>query len=70
MKDKKFYQAKIQLRSEDEKGRVKKHIEYYLVEAVSVTDVEVIINEEFKNEYDFELKSVQETRYIEVLSAA
>ena len=67
--DRKFYQAKVQLQIENDKGQIKKHMEYYLVEAVSVTDVEVIINEEFKMESNFELKSVLETKYVEVLSA-
>ena len=71
MGSKKFYQVKVHVVFEDDNGKQKKNAEYYLVEAVSVTDAEVITNEEFKNSsVEFEVKSVNETKYVEVLSAA
>ena len=36
-----YYIAKVNVHHEDDKGRVKKVVEQYLVDAVSVTDAEV-----------------------------
>ena len=70
MGSQKFYAVKVHVVFEDDNGKPKKQVEYYLVEAVSVTDAEVITNEEFKSFVgEFEVKSVNETRFVEVLSA-
>lgn len=70
MGSKKFYQVKVHVIFEDDNGKQKKNTEYYLVEAVSVTDAEVITNEEFRNtNVEFEVKSVNETRIVNVLAA-
>jgi len=70
MNSKKFYAVKVSVRTEDDNGKMKKQMEYYLVEAVSVTDAEAITHSEFKNTVvDFEVKSVTETKFVEVLSA-
>jgi hypothetical protein len=71
MGSKKFYAVKVHVIFDDDNGKPKKQVEYYLVEAVSVTDAEVIINEEFRTFVgEFEVKSVNETNFVEVLSAA
>jgi len=71
MGSKKFYAVKVYVVFDDDNGKPKKQVEYYLVEAVSVTDAEVITNEEFKGfSGEFEVKSVNETKFVEVLSAA
>jgi hypothetical protein len=41
-----YYNVKVKLSYEDDKGRVKSKTEAYLVKAESVTDAEVIVNEE------------------------
>ncbi len=65
-----FYTAKVQLEIESDKGKTKKVTESYLVDAVSVTDAETIVYEEFKNEtLPFTVKSVTESRIVKVLPA-
>ena len=64
------YNVKVKLSYEDDKGRVKSKTEAYLVKAESVTDAEVIVNEEFKSyPNEFEVKSVTQSNVIDVLAA-
>jgi|TARA_Y100000287_G_scaffold185586_2_gene189257 hypothetical protein len=64
----KYYIAKVKVISTDDKGRQKKNIEQYLVHAVSVTDAETKVHEEFKNDsVEFEVGSVIETKIIKVI---
>lgn len=64
-----YYSAKVNIITVDSKGREKKQVEEYLVNAVSVTDAETKVHEQFKNtSIDFEVKSVSQTRIIEVLN--
>lgn len=64
-----FYTANVKVQIEDEKtGKMKKHTEKYLVDAVSVTDVEVIVTQEYRGStFDWEITSVSETKIIKVL---
>jgi len=65
-----YYNVKVKLSYEDDKGRVKSKTEAYLVKAESVTDAEVIVNEEFRSyPNEFEVKSVTQSNVIDVLSA-
>jgi hypothetical protein len=65
----KYYKAKVKVITQDDKGRQKKNVEEYLVNAVSVTDAETKVHEEFKNDsVEFEVTSVLETRIIKVIS--
>jgi len=64
-----YYSAKVNIINVDSKGREKKQVEEYLVNAVSVTDAETKVHEQFKNTtIDFEVKSVSQTRIIEILN--
>jgi hypothetical protein len=68
-----YYSAKVNIITVDNKGREKKQVEEYLVNAVSVTDAETKVHEQFKaasanTTIDFEVKSVSQTRIIEVLN--
>jgi len=64
----KYYKAKVKVIIQDDKGRQKKNVEEYLVNAVSVTDAETKVHEEFKNDsVEFEVTSVLETRIIKVI---
>ena len=63
-----YYVAKVKVVTEDGNGKQKKNTEQYLVHAVSVTDVEAKIHEEFKNDsIDFEVSSVSETKILKVI---
>ena len=46
----KYYIAKVKVVTTDDKGRQKKMVEQYCVNAVSVTDAEAKVHEEFETE--------------------
>ena len=63
-----YYIAKVKVHHEDDKGRVKKVTEQYLVDAVSVTDAEVKVVEEFDgSNLEFEVSAVIETKLVKVI---
>lgn len=65
-----YYTARLQVSFENDKGQTKKRTEQYLVNAESVTEVESIVNTEFRNyKHDFEVKSISESRVIDVLTS-
>ena len=64
-----YYVAKVKVVISDDNGKQKKIVEQYLVNAVSVTDAESKIHEEFKNDsLEFEVTSVVETKIIKVIN--
>ena len=65
----KYYIAKVKVITTDSKGRQKKTTEQYCVHAVSVTDAETNVHEEFNNDgLTFEVTSVLETKIIKVIN--
>ena len=63
-----YYIAKVKIRHEDENGKMKATTESYLVDAVSVTDVEVKVVQDFDGQsLDYEVTSVSETKIIKVI---
>lgn len=63
-----YYIAKVKVHHQDDKGRVKKVTEQYLVDAVSVTDAEVKVVEEFDgSNLEFEVSAVIETKLVKVI---
>lgn len=66
-----YYVAKVQLTDEVDtpKGpKIKKTTETYLVEALSVTEAEAKVIEDFKGyTFDFEVKSVNASKIIKIL---
>jgi hypothetical protein len=65
----KYYIAKVKVVMTDDKGRQKKVTEQYCVHAVSVTDAETKVHDEFKNGgLEFEVTSVLETRLVKVIN--
>ena len=65
-----YYTATVKLQFETDKGHIKKKTESYLVKAESVTDAEAIVHEKFKDyPQEFEVKSVSQSRIIDVYSA-
>lgn len=65
-----YYTATVKMQFETDKGHIKKKTESYLVKAESVTDAESIVHEKFKDyPQEFEVKSVSQSRIIDVYSA-
>lgn len=63
-----YYQVKVVTELETEEGKIKKITSAYLVEAMSFTEVESIINAEYRNApHPFSIKSVTETKIEKVL---
>ncbi len=64
-----YYKAKVKCRIEnDESGKIQKVTDEFLVYAVSITDVDAIIAEEYRNStFDWELVAVSETKVEKVL---
>ena len=63
-----FYIAKVQVHHEDDKGRVKKITEQYLVNAVSVTDAEAKVVADFEgSNLEYEVTAVVETKIVSVI---
>jgi Domain of unknown function (DUF4494) len=63
-----YYQVKVVTELESEDGKTKKITNAYLVEAMSFTEVESIINAEYRNApHPFSIKSVAETKIEKVL---
>ena len=62
-----FYQVTTQYTSENDKGKVTKVTERYLVNAVSVTDAEAIATKEWGTIVsEFEVKEVKKSRIVDV----
>tara|TARA_R110000803_G_scaffold59522_2_gene118206 strand:+ start:2902 stop:3102 length:201 start_codon:yes stop_codon:yes gene_type:complete len=63
-----YYVAKVKVHHQDDKGRVKKVVEQYLVHAVSVTDAEAKVVGDFKgSNFEFEVTAVVDTKIISVI---
>jgi len=63
-----YYIRKVKLATDGPKGSVKWITENYLVNAVSITHAESLVNEDFKDSgLEFEVKSVAESRIIKII---
>jgi hypothetical protein len=63
-----FYEVQVEVENESNTGRIKKIKEYYLVQAVSVTDAEAKMYKEFESESnDWEVKMVKESKILKVI---
>jgi hypothetical protein len=64
-----FFQVKVQFRTEDDKGKVKKENVAYLVDAQSVTEAEARMTQFLvKNgEQEFEVKAASESKIARVV---
>ncbi len=69
--EKNYYLATVKISNtieKDEETKTKKSRELYLVEGVSLTDVDAKINKEFKDvTFEFEVSSVREVKIVKVL---
>lgn len=65
-----YFQVKVEFKTEDDKGRIKRQNYLYLVDAQSVTEAEArmvkYLNDE--GEDDFEVKSASASKILQVLS--
>lgn len=64
-----FYIAKVQFEFTGENGKVKKKNRIYVVDAVSVTDAEVKINQYLVNATEpFEVKTISESKIEDIIN--
>ena len=66
-----FFQVKVQFRTEDERGKVKKENVAYLVDAMSVTEAESRTVQYLteRGEDAFEVKAASESKIAQVVTA-
>lgn len=64
-----FFQVKVQFRTEDDKGKIKKENVLYLVDAMSVTEAEARIIQYLteQGEEEFEVKAASESSIAQVV---
>lgn len=63
-----YYIAKVKVHHEDDKGRVKKLTEQYVVNAVSVTDAEAKVVADFEgSNLEYEVTAVTETKIVSII---
>lgn len=63
-----YYNVKVQVAQEQDSGKIKTATEAYLVKAVSVTDAEAKIAEDFQGyPLDWQVKSVTATKILKVI---
>jgi hypothetical protein len=66
-----YFTVKAVFETEDNKGKIKKQTEVYLVDAMSVTEAEARITEYLsgRGENDFEVKSASKSNIVSVIEA-
>jgi len=66
-----YFTVKAVFETEDNKGKIKKQTEVYLVDAMSVTEAEARITEYLsgRGENDFEIKSASKSNIVSVIEA-
>lgn len=62
-----YWLVTVQLQFENDKGRIQKVREQYLVDAISATDAEAKIYKEFEGESDFNVVGVNRSKIIKVV---
>ena len=63
-----YYLAKVEVRMENERGRIQKIRELYCVEAESVTEAEAKVVKEFEGAgVEYQVKAVKESKIIKIL---
>ena len=67
----KYFQVKVEFKTEDDKGRIKRQSYLYLVDAQSVTEAEARTVKYLRDqsEEDFEIKSAGSSKILEVLDS-
>ena len=62
-----YWLVTVQLQFENDKGRIQKVREQYLVDAISATDAEAKIYKEFEGESNFTVVGVNRSKIIKVI---
>ena len=67
MKEPMYWQVKVQVRLENEKGKLQKVTEIYLVNAVSTTDAEAKIYKQFEGSEPFEITAITKSKVLFII---
>lgn len=63
-----YYNVKVKVQAENDKGKLVSVKEEYIVEAISATDVEVMITELYKeSSFDWSIDSLKATKIIDII---
>ena len=63
-----YYLAKVEVRMENDRGRIQKIRELYWVEAESVTEAEAKVIKDFEGDNtEYQVKEVKETKILKIL---
>ena len=62
-----YWQVTVQLEHENDRGRIQKVRELYLVDAVSATEAEAKIYKEFDGESNFSVVGVNQSKILKVI---
>ena len=62
-----YWQVTVQLEHENDRGRIQKVRELYLVDAISATEAEAKIYVEFEGEANFTVVGVNQSKILKVL---
>lgn len=62
-----YWQVTVQMEHENDRGRVQKVKELYLVDAMSATEAEAIIYKDFEGMSNFKVIAITQTRIVKVL---
>jgi hypothetical protein len=62
-----YWQVDVKMEFENDRGRVQKVIEKYLIDAMSATDAEAKIYKEFDGESNFSVEKVVKSKILKVI---
>jgi hypothetical protein len=62
-----YWQVDVKMEFENERGRIQKVIEKYLVSAFSATDAEAKIYKEFEGDSNFSVEKVVKSKILKIL---
>jgi hypothetical protein len=62
-----YWQVTVQLEHENDRGRIQKVRELYLVDAISATEAEAKIYTEFEGESNFTVVGVNQSKILKVI---
>lgn len=63
-----YWQVDVKLELENDRGKIQKITEKYLIEAFSATDAEAKIYKEFNGESNFTVEKVAKSRILKVIN--
>lgn len=62
-----YWQVDVKMEFENDRGRIQKVIEKYLIDAMSATDAEAQIYKEFDGESNFSVEKVVKSKILKVI---